>query len=128
MSTTVKITRDNLNELMAFDHVVQVHADGTVTDAPATEYAPECYVEGDSDGQVHADPDMTHSGGWQLLAGYTGQYGYNGAIMHDSEYIGGRLADDILATPGYYVALVVADLNDETGGTVGWAVARKDVG
>jgi hypothetical protein len=31
--------------------------------------------------------------------------------MHDSESIGGRLADDILSTPGLYVAIVCTWLN-----------------
>lgn len=41
---------------MEFDHVAEVHADGTVTDAPSDLYAPEVY-----------DDDV--SGGWVLLKG-----------------------------------------------------------
>lgn len=44
--------------------------------------------------------------------------------MHTSEYIGGGLARDILAQPGYYVALV--EYPSDGGEPDGWAVARMD--
>jgi len=103
-------TIDTLNDMMEFDHVIRVHADGTVTDEPGV-YAPD----------LHDDDEPI---GWTLLDGYSGQYGYSGPIMHASEYIGGGLARDILATPGVYVALVNYLSDDEE--PEGWAVARKD--
>lgn len=106
----MNVTHDNLNAVMEFDHVIQVHADGTVTDATGI-YAPDLH-----DGDVGT--------GWTLLNGYSGQYCYAGPIMHASEYIGGRMADDILAMPGVYVALVDYPLDDTEPG--GWAVARKN--
>jgi hypothetical protein len=107
----IPVTPDQLNDLMGFDHVIRVHPDGTVSE-PAGVYAPEL------DGE-------TPEPGWRLLAGYTGQYGYNGPIMHPSEFIGGGLARDILDTPGLYVALVIwaDDPNDEPDG---WAVAYRE--
>jgi len=98
-----------LNAVMDFDHVIQVHEDGTVTDGPSEVYAPDLYAE-------------TVSDGWELMNGYSGQYGYSGPVMHPSEFIGGRMADDILTTPGVYVA-VIADGDEEDSD--GWAVARK---
>jgi hypothetical protein len=83
-----------LNDVMEFDHVVTVHADGTVTDGPSNLYAPSLYDE-----ELDSDD-------WELLTGYTGQYSYNGPIMHNSEFIGGGLERDILAEPGIYVSLV----------------------
>lgn len=105
---------DELNNLMDFDHVIEVHDDGTVTDAAPGIYAPEL------DGEKLYEP-----AGWRLLSGYTGQYGYNGPVMHPSEFIGGGLAKDILTEPGLYVALVVwaDDPNDEPAG---WAVAFRE--
>jgi len=64
------------------------------------------------------------------LTGYTGQYGYHGAVMHASEYIGGGLADDILSTPGTYVVVVVNvedDEADEFAEPAGWAILRQVV-
>lgn len=89
----MNVDRDNLNDVMEFDRVICVHADGTVTHVE--EYAPEL-----------CDGELSSGSAWSLMTGYTGQYGYRGPIMHESEYIGGRMADDILSTPGLYVALV----------------------
>jgi hypothetical protein len=87
------ITAETLNQAMEFDCPVRIHPDGNVTVADDA-WAPELH-----DGQL-ADH------GWILLDGYSGQYGYSGPIMHPSEYIGGRMARDILARPGLYVTLV----------------------
>ncbi len=114
-------TRDTLNGIMEFDHVIRVHVDGSVTDAPE-HFAPEL-----NDGEV--------SPGWRLLDGYSGQFRYSGPIMHPSEFIGGVMADDILASPGVYVALTdtPTGCGDEDcdgqcencdSDDYGWAVAR----
>lgn len=143
MSTQTKaITPDNLNAVMEFDHVIEVHADGTVSDAPAGIYAPEgVYDYLDDDGGSHDQLDALGDR-WELFtAGYSGQYSYNGPVMHESEYIGGRLARDILAQSGYYVALTVTGIHgddctcDETefhgddsdSDIYGWAVAYRPI-
>jgi len=115
-----------LNDLMEFGHVIEVHSDGTVTDSD--EYCPEVvYVNLDADGQMTEYYDLPP--GWSLMRGYTAQG--DGAIMHPSEYIGGRMERDILANPGLYVAVIVDGLepsesDDDTD--VGWAVAFKETG
>ncbi len=111
--------REDLNDAMEFDHVVQVHDDGSVTDRRDL-YAPECY--GEPDGTIN----FAGAKGWHALNGYSGQDRYAGPIMHPSEYIGGRMADDILSTPGTYVAVVVTDLDDDEGEPYGWAVLRYE--
>lgn len=103
----------DLASLMDFDHVIEVLPDGTVRERGDI-YAPELY-----------DGVLESGTGWTLLTGYTGQYSYNGPVMHNSEYIGGRLASDILAEPGVYVALVNGTLENDTE-PEGWAVARLD--
>ena len=113
-----------LNKIMDFDHVVRVHADGSVTDEPDV-WAPEVTEDG------HIDARPVNGREWQLMYGYTGQYGQaHSPIMHPSEYIGGNLERDIRATPGLYVAVVVyGDVDAEDGEPgcvtedVGWAVA-----
>lgn len=108
----------NLNETMSFDHVIQVHYDGTVTEAPSGIYAPSILDEQLSDS------------GWHLLTGWSGQHAYSGPLMHDAEFIGGKLAAHILDTPGIYVALVahwlpdseVEDASEEF--IEGWGIAR----
>ncbi len=105
----------SLNLQMEFDHVIQVHEDGTVTEPDLGLYAPNVY-----DGELEGGGDP-----WYLLDGYSGQDRYSGPIMHDSEYIGGGMARDILSEPGYYVC-VVAYYLPEDGDELeadGWAVA-----
>lgn len=105
----------DLNEIMQFDHVVTVDYDGNVTDGPTWLHAPNLL------------DDELDSLEWSLLNGYSGQSGYRGPIMHNSEFIGGRMASDIISSPGHYVA-VVAHWTPENGGVgtgaEGWAVAR----
>ena len=100
-----------LNDIMEFDHVVEVRADGTVVDGPDGVYAPGLH-DGELDGP-----------GWVLLNGYSGQDRYSGPIMHSSEFIGGGMARDILSEPGLYVALV--DYPSDGSEPEGWAVAMK---
>lgn len=84
---------ESLNDRMEIGHVIEVHRDGTVTDA--TGVAAPTLLDDELDSQL-----------WTFFsAGYSGQHGYNGPIMHDSEYIGGALERDILAHPGYYAAV-----------------------
>lgn len=114
-----KLTMRPLNEIMEFDRVIEVLEDGTVADTTGV-WAPEMWN------------DKLDSADWQLMYGYSGQWGYSGPTMHDSEYIGGGLERDILAEPGVYVALLSYDDCDECDDTDdcncdlahGWAVAR----
>lgn len=114
-------TPDNLNNAMEFGRVIRVHPDGTVSDdyvtanpartgdnipAPFPLYAPDM-----EDGAIQSDF-------WTLALNRSGQEGYDGPSFHESEYIGGRLAADILANPGVYVAVVdysTADCHAEYG-------------
>jgi hypothetical protein len=120
-----------LNDLMEFGHVIEVHADGSVTE-PRGIHGPETvYQELDKDGQCIDDEIHGLPSDWSLMtAGYTGQYSYSGPVMHTSEFIGGRLERDILATPGFYVAVIVDGLethnNDSEDTNIGWAVAYKE--
>lgn len=89
----------------------------------------------DLDGpQVYHDPtndiEVDGSEHWRALTGYTGQYGYRGAVMHASEYVGGGLLRDMLDDPGVYVLTVVEVLpeDDEDGDEfpepAGWAILK----
>ncbi len=112
--TAPPATPEHLSSAMDFDHPIRVNSDGTISDAPGA-YAPSLYGE---------DLDSNE---WELVTGgYTQQYGYNGPIMHASEQIGGRLAEDILAEPGVYVSLVAnaEPDDDDDPEPEGWAIAR----
>jgi hypothetical protein len=110
------MTAKSLSDLMDFDHVIEVKPDGSVVDGPRGLYAPDLY-----------DGELPPESGWTLLDGYSGQDHYRGPIMHNSEFIGGRMERDILSQPGYYVALVCHWLDTPEGDDdiEGWAVAHK---
>lgn len=127
-----RFAKYGLNDVMEFDHVITVHADGTVTDGPAGIYAPDLYhVEG---AQHPNDVENTGPQGWELLHGFTAQDSYNGAVNHASEFIGGGLERHIMANPGLYVACVVNGYSDDSDvydgyaepEPAGWAVAYME--
>lgn len=120
-----------LSDLMDFDHIIRVTDAGTVVDARSVFAYFELNVAKDG------TDEFSIPNGWELLKGFTGQYGYNGPVMHPSEFIGGGLERHILENPGYYVALVVTANCEYDGSTdcdveqgcdcepAGWAVAFK---
>ena len=105
-----------LNDLMDFDCVVQVDADGNVKPLMLV-HAPELV-----DGELLAES-------WTLLDGFSGQQGYSGPLMHQSEYVGGGLEDWILAHPGQYVTLVntYSDPENAVYADTEWAIAFRDL-
>ena len=121
---------DSLNDRMDFDHVITVAADGSVADAEGV-YAPELLMGTDGDGSILAEHEAAYVAdaerqGWRLLSGWTGQHGYRGIGMHASEFVGGRLAEHIIANPGTYV--VIAIQTDDDAEPDGWAIACREGG
>jgi hypothetical protein len=112
-----------LNQIMEFDHVIEVKANGLIVDRLGV-YAPDL-----RNGELETSAIEE---GWSLMAGYTGQQG-GGDIMHNSEFIGGGMEQDIRETPGIYVALVCywdpeEDEDEDDGDPIeGWAVATMEV-
>lgn len=109
------ISMSTLNDVMEIDHVIQVHPDGSITDAPDDIWAPSMY-DGETDDER-----------WTLMNGYSGQHAYSGPIMHDSEFIGGRMEQDIREAPGFYVALANTYFGAHEKDDVmeGWGVAFR---
>ena len=105
-------TAETLNDVMEFDRVIEVHEDRSVS-------CPDIYPP-----DLHDDRlDYVDTwGDWELLDGWSNQQGYAGPLMHQSEFIGGAMADHILSTPGVYVALV--SYRDDDSEQTEWAVAR----
>lgn len=137
-----------INKLMEFGHVVAVMPDGRVIDTDEgfnylDVHAPEVVIDYDgpfAEAQISKqhDADMVEylrEQGWEVLSGYSGQHGYSGPVMHQSEFIGGGLEGRIRKEPGYWVALTVEihpkeddpEYDDGNGESesVGWIVARK---
>lgn len=102
-----------------FDHPFRIHADGSIEDVYPEFYPPNVYHDDESD--VHIDGEC-----WEAFStGYTGQFGYRGPVMHASEYIGGRLEADMLASPGVYVITTV-ETHGEDDEPAGWIVLKYD--
>ena len=74
---------------------------------------------------------QARSSGWDgLLQGFTGQYGYNGPVMHASEFIGGGIERYILENPGWYCAVVVNAPDDDgtySSEVAGWSIAYRSL-
>ena len=117
---TVKATRETLNDVMDFDTVIYSHGDGETVTVRHDMYAPELHVDYDADGKDVIDLS-TAGEPWELLRNRSNQYAYHGPIMHPSEFIGGRLARDILSERGYYAVLVAYPYDDSEPD--GWAIA-----
>lgn len=116
------ITPDNvnaLNDATEFDHPFSVHpADEsgavTITDGPPSLYAPSLI-----DGELDDDR-------WAFVDGYSGQYSYGGPIMHDSEFLGGGMARDVLEQPGTYVLVAAQYLCTDEEHANGDPVSDED--
>ena len=102
-----------LSEAMEFDHVLEVLPDGTWRDAPDGLYAPDA---------VDVDNMAVTLEGWDLpLSGFTGQYGYTGPWLHNSEIIEGGVEHHVLEHPGYWVAIYGQHTCEECGDSgIGW--------
>jgi len=105
-----------------FGQVFAVFTDGHHSAHLTNMRAPECYHDEQTDINLCGAESL-----WTPLTGYTGQDRYSGAVMHTSEFMGGRLEADILAEPGVYVMVVVEVLPDDENDEpepAGWAVLR----
>lgn len=97
-------TRDTLSGLIEFDQPFTIGPDGSLS-FPREVWAPSVYLEVDGDGQYVGGPDIDDDS-WSFVDGFSGQYRYAGPIMHASEFLGGRMAQHVLETPGTYVVTV----------------------
>lgn len=134
MTEARQVSPGELDGVMEFNHVIEVHPGGYVTE-PRGYYTDELgIVDSDEDGQILDEHERewiesARRSGWELLTGHSGQDRYTGPIMHPSEFIGGGLAEYILDRPGLYVAIVVELLpKDDDGETepAGWAIAYRE--
>lgn len=115
-----------LSQKMDFDHVVEIRPWGenlgaigkrAITDRPDL-YAPNLL------------DDELDSSEWEFFSGgYTRQDSYSGPVMHNSEFIGGKLESDMLEECGIFCAVVAhwtPDEEDSEEETIeeGWAIVR----
>lgn len=115
-----------VNDVMEFGHVVYSPGTGDKLYSLGGIWAPVYVAFSDEHGgYLEPVPEGDQFLKWDLMHGYTGQHGYRGPWMHESEYIGARMAEDILNTAGIYVAVYPSILDNE-GEEINpdtWAVA-----
>lgn len=111
----MQATPDNLNSLVEFDTAFIVTPEGI--EGAHEVYVPNVYNDDVSD--IYIESSL-----WETLTGYTGQYSYNGAVLHSSEYLGGGLARDILEDVGGIYAVTVVEDMDDPDNPAGWCVLK----
>lgn len=120
----------NMNTYVDFDSPFLVGEDGIVVLSTGIRTPEYCEHDDDHDMLIDGIPYRDHPE-WEALTGYSGQHAYNGPVLHESEYLGGGLARDILAEPGDYVVTIVygdeesEDEDDPNMEPIGWAVLRR---
>lgn len=114
-----------LARMMDFDHVVRVEADGTFADnLHGTPPAPDSPTDPDINSTaIEGCPDWT-----LITSGLTGQHGYNGPWLHDSEQLEGGVAERVFEHAashggGFYVAIYAQYSCEECGGA---GLVRQD--
>ena len=109
-------TLANIIQEMDFDHTFTLTEDGVIGES--TKYAPAVYS--DPNGDI-----LIESNNWKPMTGKTGQYSYNGAIMHPSEQIGWGPAisgwmieqcEDMDTPQTFVFTSVEVECDDECGG------------
>lgn len=113
-----------------FDHAFALYRDGSMIDADP--YAPSAT----DDNYIPSRPldIVLDSPEWEVVTqGMSGQYGYAGAVMHPSEFIGAPLARHLLeivadhdASCQVFAVVEVRDCDGQypDGDPLGWTIVR----
>ena len=96
-----------------------INVDGTVTEHEGYDLEYLDYLDADM-----VDTPNALIEGWEPIRGITGQYGYNGAVMHPSEYIGAGLCKSMAEDGGMFYAEYVQSTNDDDN-LVGWCLLKR---
>lgn len=130
--SVITVTADTLNDHIEFGCPFYVVPGGIIVSTLPNVYAPSVYIYVDDDGQQTPDSDDPHieSDDWEAVTGYSGQHGYSGPVMHASEFLGGRMAEDVLSHPGTYTVCSVECLSDDPDaediGPAGWVLLQHE--
>lgn len=111
----MQATPDTLNSLVEFDSAFIVTSEGI--GGGLGKYVPTVYNDDETDIYIESNE-------WEALTRYTGQYSYNGAVLHSSEYLGGGLARVILEDVGGIYAITTVEDLDDPEYPAGWCVLK----
>lgn len=113
-------------QAIEFDHVFTLARSHSgklyvLDEDPQGLYAPDVFNDESGDVEVQSDD-------WEALTGMTGQHGYNGAVMHPSEFIGAGIARTLAEYaedgPASFVVTEVRDPEPERDDLIGWCILR----
>lgn len=109
MKERIEVTAETLTHKVDFDSPFRVNEDGTISRGIGI-YAPEQIMGDEIDDKdrkklVYDFPGYPQ---WELISGFSGQDSYAGPVMHNSEYLGGGMAEYVLENPGVYCLLAVS--------------------
>jgi hypothetical protein len=134
------MTMDEIDKLgreindQGFDHVFQITRGGVV-DGPSGVHAPDVRNDEEKDIEI----DQLPGDKWSALTGYTWQDHYSGPVMHASEFIGGRLLEDLIEMSAeaeaegkpllwtVTTAQVDPDEEEEHPEPAGWVILRREI-
>lgn len=101
-----------------FDTVFIVTPQGEI--AESAEYTPEVYWDDETQ-------TVDIMGEWTAVEGLTGQHGYNGPIMHESEYFSAGCLDFIMQDRTAPLMVALTTVSDpETGDPFGWVILTRE--
>ena len=126
------VTAENLNDLVEFNvpfTIIPTAAGRRLAPAADTSM-PDCITLRENTLQLLIDFAQPADTSWEPVTGYSGQHGYSGPVMHASEYLGGSMANDMLARfePETFVVMEVFSEGDEEiefDDPAGWILLRK---
>ena len=106
------ITAEELNTSVEFNIPFTINADGTVM--MNDNVAPDEVLGGYTNRTGDYVYGLYVDGNWVPWShGYTGQDRYSGPVLHNSEQLSGRIAEDLLNEPGEYCLCEVGWEYDE---------------
>lgn len=86
-------------------------------------FAPNVYIE-----EENLEPYID-SDGWEFVTGHSGQHGYDGPLMHDSEFVSTGMMKAMHkkygATATYVFTVVMTETEDDAVDFAGWTVLVK---
>lgn len=114
------VDRETLNGAVEFDspfRIVGQMQDGrTVIENPLDGvHAPDVMLWVDKSGSGVGEEEIDNvawnlpQDKWEVVNGYSGQYGYSGPTMHASEFLGGGMARDVLENVGAVYVLTTVE-------------------
>jgi hypothetical protein len=109
---------------LEFETVFDLHPNGLVVFHDGPPHAPSVFHDEKHDVEIGGIPG-TRNDVWEALTGMTGQYSYNGAVMHSSEFIGSQIArrlQELAVDETQTFTVVTVEVHDEPEDPAGWAI------